>query len=353
MFRQPVPDIVNQLGAGGAPFTNRDVALRTGTSRQAVHRQLAQLVRAGVLAAEGRGRATTYRLITAPASAPPSPVRRASFERTYPTAGLREDEVWGEVAAALPALALPGAQNAGALTAYALTEMVNNAIDHSGAAKVTVRAGGDAGVSWFEVRDRGVGALENVRAALHLPDHLTALQELSKGKFSTQPDRHSGEGLFFTSKMADLFELEANGLAWLVDNRRVDHAIRRVPPGPGTSVLFEVALAKRERPEEVFARYTHDFEFDTTRTVVKLFEYGVRFVSRSEAKRLLEGLERFRHVVLDFAGVEAVGQGFADEVFRVWARAHPDIDLQAEHMVEPVAFMIGRAQAARAADASR
>src|SRR5687768_4999727 len=99
MFRQPVSDIVNVLGAGGAPFTNREVALRTGTSRQAVHRQLAQLVRAGVLSAQGRGRATTYRVIVPAASAPPAAVRRASFERRYRTAGLREDEVWGEVAA--------------------------------------------------------------------------------------------------------------------------------------------------------------------------------------------------------------------------------------------------------------
>ena len=86
----------------------------------------------------------------------------------------------------------------------------------------------------------------------------------------------------------------------------------------------------------------HDFEFDTTKTVVKLFEYGVRFVSRPEAKRLLQGLERFRHVIIDFAGVEAVGQGFADEVFRVWALAHPQVDLRPENMAPPVAFMVGR-----------
>jgi hypothetical protein len=79
-------------------------------------------------------------------------------------------------------------------------------------------------------------------------------------------------------------------------------------------------------------------------TVVKLFSYGVRFVSRSEAKRLLDGLERFAHVILDFAGVELVGQGFADEVFRVWAAAHPAVALAAENMSPPVAFMVARAR---------
>jgi hypothetical protein len=109
-------------------------------------------------------------------------------------------------------------------------------------------------------------------------------------------------------------------------------------------VHFQVACTTRQRPEEVFARYTHDFQFDTTRTVVRLFEHGVRFVSRSEAKRLLLALERFRHVVVDFRGVEAVGQGFADEVFRVWANAHPETALEAENMSAPVAFMVERAR---------
>jgi uncharacterized protein (DUF1330 family) len=135
----------------------------------------------------------------------------------------------------------------------------------------------------------------------------------------------------------------------MVDNRRGDYAVASAPPAPGTRVRFEVPLDLRDSPEDVFARYTHDFEFDTTRTVVKLFAYGVRFVSRSEAKRLLEGLDRFRHVIVDFAGVEAVGQGFADEVFRVWARAHPEIRIDAENMAPPVAFMIDRARAANTA----
>lgn len=66
-------------------------------------------------------------------------------------------------------------------------------------------------------------------------------------------------------------------------------------------------------------------------------------MSRSEAKRLVNGLERFREVVLDFAGVERVGQGFADEVFRVWAKQHTDVGLIPIDMCAPVAFMVERA----------
>jgi hypothetical protein len=48
-----------------------------------------------------------------------------------------------------------------------------------------------------------------------------------------------------------------------------------------------------------------------------------RLLARAEAKRLLQRVERFRRVVLDFSGVALIGQSFADEVFRVFANAHP------------------------------
>jgi anti-sigma regulatory factor (Ser/Thr protein kinase) len=348
-FRQAL----ERLASGRFGCSATELAELTGTSRQAAHRRLARMVAAGDLEVRGQARATRYHLRPAPARTlpppPPLPVivddgRPPAFARTLATRGLEEDALWREVERALPALDAPEAADARATCTYAFTEMVNNAIDHSRASEVEVRAGCDQRRIWFEVDDRGVGAFENVRASLGLPDHLAALQEISKGKVSTMPERHSGEGLFFTSKMADAFELAANGLAWLVDNQRQDEAAGTSPSRQGTRVRFQIDSGKRQRPEEVFARYTHDFEFDTTRTVVRLFEHGVRFVSRSEAKRLVLKLERFRHVVVDFRGVEAVGQGFADEVFRVWSAAHPHIDLHAENMSAPVAFMIERAR---------
>ena len=61
----------------------------------------------------------------------------------------------------------------------------------------------------------------------------------------------------------------------------------------------------------------------------------MRFISRSEAHRLLTGFDRFRAVVLDFKGVEEIGQGFADETFRVWAAAHPLVKLKPVEMSKP------------------
>ncbi|MFT4198570.1 MAG: STAS-like domain-containing protein [Pseudoxanthomonas sp.] len=70
-------------------------------------------------------------------------------------------------------------------------------------------------------------------------------------------------------------------------------------------------------------------------------------ISRSQAKRLLQRVENFRHVTLDFAEVSGIGQGFADEIFRVFANAHPDAELVASHAVPEVQQMIRRDEVLR------
>lgn len=77
--------------------------------------------------------------------------------------------------------------------------------------------------------------------------------------------------------------------------------------------------------------------------IVKLAQLdGERFISRSQAKRLTLGLEKFKRVVLDFSKVETVGQGFVDEVFRVFQNKHKDIEITYENANENVEFMIKR-----------
>jgi len=329
-----ISEIVNAILKESSTFSSTKLAAKLGTTRQAVHRHLAKMVRSGVLLAEGRGRATRYR------------AAQTGFRRRYETESLEEHRVWEDVAQSIPAFATERSRRARDIAVYALTEMVNNAIDHAQAPWVEVTVDHHAGIFAFSVVDEGMGAFETVRRAFDIPDHLAALQQISKGKTSTAPDRHSGEGLFFTSTLVDFFRLEANGLSWTVDNRRNDYAVGGVPDELGTAVRFEIAEDTNRTAREVFEQYTHDFVFDTTRTVVKLFQHGVSFVSRSEAKRLLDGLERFREVIVDFNGVDSVGQGFADEVFRVWARQNPSIHVVPVNMSPSVEFMVKRARAA-------
>lgn len=227
-------------------------------------------------------------------------------------------------------------------TAYAFTEMLNNAIDHSGGAFVDVDLWSDRDRLAFRIRDDGRGVFPHLREALGLAEDVEAIAELSKGKRTTAPDRHTGEGIFFTSKLADVFRLESAGLRWTVDNIRDDHAVGISPVQTGTTVFFEVHAATTKVPTDVFERFTEDFGFVRTRPVVRLFELGRTFVSRSEARRLLAGLDQFTEIDVDFTGVEEVGQGFVDELFRVWPAGHPGHLIEAINMNPAVEFMVRR-----------
>ena len=327
---------IDDLFQGGHSLRAGEVAGALGVTRQTAHRHLRELVAAGYLVVEGAGRSTRYRKT--------NPVD----ERRYAIAGLEEDRVWSDMSApGMVASDLPKA--AEKVLHYVLTELVNNAIDHSGSVEVEVRLARVDLTIELEVSDHGVGVFRHVRDKLGLESEIHALQELSKGKTTTMPSHHTGEGIFFSSKAANRFLIESGELRWIVDSRKNDTAVGTVaPPEPGTTVRAEVDSEKPNDLTAIFAEYTRDFVFSRTRTVVRLFAIGTEFVSRSEAKRLVQGLEKFREVVLDFEGVDLVGQGFADEVFRVWAHQHPEVLLVPTGMGEPVAFMIERAVRERA-----
>jgi len=319
------------LFQAGQALQAGEVAEALGITRQTAHRHLRKLVEEGRLIVEGAGRSTRYRSTT------------PRDERRYPIDGLEEDRVWDEMSGRSSVLATVS-DRPRAILQYVFTEIVNNAIDHSGAAEVEISVSlHDTGVA-LEVIDRGVGVFRHVRDKLGLETELEALQELSKGKTTTMPSRHSGEGLFFSSKASSWFEIASGSLRWIVDNRRGDMAVGALDPQvQGTEVRVEVDADTDRDLNQVFAEYTEDFEFSKTRTVIRLFAIGTEFVSRSQAKRLVHGLEKFREVVLDFNGVDLVGQGFADEVFRVWAREHPEVNLIPSDMNDAVAFMVERA----------
>jgi predicted ArsR family transcriptional regulator len=329
-----VKQIVETLLATQGSVTSGAVAAQVGISRQAAHAHLSALTAEGLLVREGAGRGTRYLRAQPP-----------GLRLSLRTAGLQEDQVWKELERRATWLEqLP--ERARAILHFAFTELLNNAIDHSGAAAVEVLLERGPQRVAFEVVDAGEGIFEHVRRLLALRDHFEALQELSKGKVTTAPEAHTGQGLFFTSKAVDVLMVESGALRWWTDNVRGDVGLGEVhPPRVGTRVRAELAPDTERELRAVFDAYSNeDFAFTRSRAFIKLFEVGVDFVSRSEAKRLLHGMEKFEEVVLDFRGVRSVGQGFADEAFRVWARAHPGTRVVAEHMNDAVRFMIERAR---------
>jgi anti-sigma regulatory factor (Ser/Thr protein kinase) len=326
--RKNVKEMALGLLAEQGRVTSGDLARVAGVSRQSAHATLAALVSAGNATPVGAGRGAHY-----------VPADALSFN--WQTAGLEEHLVWEELRAQHSVSGLSA--NAEAVLGYSVSEMVNNVIDHSGSDILVTRVSRDSDDVVVVVEDVGIGVFERIRMAKNLPDALSALEQLSKGKLTTDPERHTGEGIFFTSKMVDRFTIRANGIEWTVDNAVSDFAVGVSGQIVGSQVVLRHAADSDTRIEDVFGEYTTDFSFDTTQVVVRLFERGEVFVSRSEARRIATGLDVFARVIVDFRGVLRVGQGFVDELFRVWASQHPSTRLEPVVMNEAVSFMVRRA----------
>ncbi|MFT4029201.1 MAG: DUF4325 domain-containing protein [Protaetiibacter sp.] len=272
---------------------------------------------------------------------------KPAWSASYPLAGLDETRVWHELRDAL-ARELP--RNAYEILAYAVTEVVNNAIDHSGGTAVAVSAQELVGSLEVRVSDDGVGAFERMREGLGLETVEQSLVEVTKGKRTTAPDRHSGEGLFFTLRAATTASISANGFVVAADSRAgADRFAAGSSRNTGTIVTVRVELHTRTRLLDVFERFAPsgehgDGRFTISAPRISLIARGGEFISRSEAKRFAQGLEKFEEVILDFAGVELIGQGFADELFRVWQTTHPEVRLAVDGASRGVRFMIDRAR---------
>src|ERR1019366_3830590 len=239
-------------------------------------------------------------------------------------------------------LALDMTENCADIMPYAFTELLNNAIEHSKGLRVAITFTQSNSVWTFKIQDDGQGAFHNIMSKFHLSSNLEAIAELTKGKRTTASAGHSGEGIFFTSKAVDSFRIESNGLVWSVDNLVDDFAVGECLLEPGTTVVCTLTRNTPRTLEGVFARFTKDHDFMRSRPSVKLFETGMMFVSRSEARRLVIGLDKFAEVELDFVKVKSVGQGFVDEIFRVWATSHPATKFYPINMNRAVEFMVLR-----------
>lgn len=181
-----------------------------------------------------------------------------------------------------------------------------------------------------------------------LMDERHAVLELAKGKFTTDPDNHSGEGIFFTSRMFDEFIISSGEVFFSHQfNDKEDWILQSSSSSGGTLVKMVLHNHTARTTKKVFDTFTSDDDYGFTKTVVpvKLMRYGDdNLVSRSQAKRLLARIDRFKTVVLDFSGVANIGQAFADEVFRVFRSKNPTVAVVPIHTSSEVKRMITRAE---------
>ena len=315
----------------------RFTAEHFGITRQAVNKHLQRLVEERALVSDGKTRSCTYRLY-------PLVQWLKEYELND---SLAEDVVWrSDVEPSLGQLP----ENVRDIWRYGFTEMFNNAIDHAEGSSIEVLLRKNPAVTELAIVDNGIGIFRKIQAELGLVDERHAILELSKGKLTTDPANHTGEGIFFTSRVFEAFDILSGGVYFshkLGDAE--DWILERARPESGTVVWMELNNHTSRTLKKVFDQFTSDDAFGFTKTVVpvRLAQYGDdKLVSRSQAKRFLAGLDRFKTVILDFTEVESIGQAFADQVFRVFASRHPGVELVAIKANSAVKSMIQRAKSA-------
>lgn len=305
-----------------------------GVTRQAVHRHLKKLCDEGVLQAAGKTKARTYLLVST-----------TPFSMSLRLSGLEEHLPWVEQLR--PQLELESiSKNAIEILGYGFTEMLNNAIDHSDAENANVRLIQTAKSVIVEIEDHGIGVFRNIQQKLKLSSERESVFELFKGKLTTDPVRHSGEGVFFTSRMVDLFSLQSGRLRITHDRLSANWQIEELEAATvGTLVRMTVSRMTSLQAKDLFNEFAdpEELTFSRSHAPIKLAQFGLdNLMSRSQARRVATRFDRFSEVVLDFADVEFIGQAFSDELFRVFPNANPSVKLQPINMNHFVAGMIRR-----------
>lgn len=279
------------------------------------------------------------------------------FDEIYENVNLEEDSIYRSDF--FPYLRdLP--DNIQHIWAYAFTEILNNAIEHSQSKGIYISIEKSYLSTMIVIADKGIGIFNNIidymkkkygRDDLVVED---AVVELFKGKLTTAESNHSGEGIFFTSRMMDEFFILSSNTIFSHNNisestrefihSREENTRRMVGVDEGTLVFLKMSNYSKKDIKEVFDMFAPiDSGFVKTSIPIKnaCCEFGYP-VSRSQARRLCTRFEEFEEVILDFAGVDNIGQAFAHEIFNVFQKNHPDLKLIANNTVPYVKNMIER-----------
>jgi anti-sigma regulatory factor (Ser/Thr protein kinase) len=308
------------------------LARQFGFSRQTAHKYLIKEVENGSIIKTGRTRWTSYFLASG---------KHIEFTEEIKT-GLEEDKIWSKY---VKPMILSFPENIYRICAYGFTEIFNNAIDHSEGTRIFTDIEISNNTLTIQIMDNGMGIFKKIQKALNLSSIKESILHLSKGKFTTDPSNHTGEGIFFTSRMFDSFSILSSDTYYTFKNEDWFLSPEKNEDfGQGTLIKMVISLNSKKMPKEVFDQYT-DQEIGFGKTIVAVAlsaDPNDPHVSRSQAKRLLIGLEKFKTIVLDFKGVISAWQAFVDEIFRVFQNEHPNIIIRYVNANDEVESMIKR-----------
>ena len=230
---------------------------------------------------------------------------------------------------------------------YSFMEIMNNAIDHSMAENVTMIVSQNILNTTILIMDNGIGIFKKIKEYYNYDSLDIAVNELFKGKLTTDSKNHSGEGIFFTSRILDRFAVISDGKVFTHDKYRENlknledlKGLEQFDFRKGTTVHMQLSNNSKKNLKEVFDMFADDDGgFTKTRIPVKNF-FETYPVSRSQAKRLSNRFEAFQEIELDFEGIDEIGQGFAHELFVVFQRNHKNINLVPIHTTKDIDKMI-------------
>jgi len=309
-------------------------AVQFGVSRQAINKHLQRLAHEGAIKETGKTRNRSYEL---------SPLVEWTHVYTI-SPELEEHVIWQNDIS--PVLG-DQPENVKDIWQYGFTEMFNNAIDHSGGTSIIVIIRKTALDTEMAVLDDGVGIFRKIQTTMNLLDERHAVFELTKGKLTTDPAHHSGEGVFFTSRMFDSFDILSAGVYFSHEfGNNWDWISERTEPEKArTAVWLKLNNHTSRTTKKVFDKFSSGDNYGFTRTMVpvRLAQYGNdKLISRSQARRVVARVELFKVVVFNFTDVPSIGQAFADEIFRVFAQQHPNIEIYMSHANSEIKRMISR-----------
>ena len=312
----------------------RVTAEKFGLSRVAVANHLRFLVRAGLLEASGQTKARRHTLKII------SGIKKVL--QIDPSAA--EHDIWLTIVK--PCL-IQVKNNVLDICFHGFTEMFNNVVDHSESTTCEIIVARDAANIRVVVRDFGVGIFNKIQHALKLQEPQHAILELSKGKLTTDKSKHSGEGIFFTSRMFDCFSIVSGTLIFGRLRDKDDWIFQsEQAPIQGTEITMFISTDANQTMKEVFDHHTAEFDefgFSKTNIPLVLLKYeGEQLISRSQAKRLMAHVDKFMEVLLDFKGITMIGQAFSDEIFRIYRREHPSVHVYPINMTKEIVRMIQR-----------
>jgi anti-sigma regulatory factor (Ser/Thr protein kinase) len=232
---------------------------------------------------------------------------------------------------------------------YGFEEIFNNALLHSGGKGIVVKTVWKKDSLELAIIDDGKGIFQSIQQALGLQDIREGVLQLTKGNFTTLPERHSGQGLFLVSRLFDVFGLFSDGLFYCKDNLGDDWYLEKSKTSisKGTRVSMAIRFDCERTLKQVVGRYSSKASespaMDKTEILIMLSQMEDEpYISRQQAKRVLLGAGKYRRVVLDFQNIPTVGQAFVDEVFREFRSSHPEVDIESVHANPDVQFMIDK-----------